>query len=213
MKPSEAAEIVLMLMAAFPASKTLPTTSAVYECSLADLDAAVARKAVTRLIATRKWLPTVAEIRSAATDLRLGAVRDGGEAWKDAVAAVRYVGRYDVPAFPDPLVSQALRLWGSWASFCDSPEDDPGGRARFIELYDSLALRRREAEASGIPLPEPAAAARKLASVAPSTLPWTPLGLLPVMQTVARKRPAEAPPRRYTADELQAALDAKQGAA
>ncbi len=159
MKPSEAAEIVLMLMAAFPASKTLPTTSAVYECSLADLDAAVARKAVTRLIATRKWLPTVAEIRSAATDLRLGAVRDGGEAWKDAVAAVRYVGRYDVPAFPDPL------------------------------------------------------AAPKLASVVPSTLPWTPLGLLPVMQTVPRQRPAEAPPRRYTADELQAALDAKQGAA
>jgi len=210
MKPSEAAEIVLMLMAAYPASKTMPTTSAVYEVSLADLDAELTRKAVTRLIATQKWLPTVAEIRAVATDLRLGAVRNGGEAWKDAVAAVRYVGRYDVPEFPDPLVGQALQLWGSWTSFCDSPEDDPGGRARFIELYDSLAARRRQAEVSGIPLPAPASAPQ-LRTASPERLP--PVKTWPSLtQSLALRslppRPADVPHRKFTAEELDAALGA-----
>jgi hypothetical protein len=60
---SESAQLVMMLMAAFPHTKATPATSAVYEESLADLDFAVARKAVARLLKTVKFLPTIAEIR------------------------------------------------------------------------------------------------------------------------------------------------------
>ncbi len=220
MKPSEVSQLVMMLMAAFPASKTSDSTSAVYEQMLLDLDETLARRAVTRIIATAKWLPTIAEIRAASTELRLGPVRDGGEGWKDAMAAVRYVGRYGVPKVRDPLVREALRLWGSWQSFCDSPEDDPGGRARFIELYDALARRQRDTEVSGIPLP---AAERPrprlvapvvplpLAAPAPEapTAPAPPVPL-PVMPSLPRPRGPDPEYRRYTGDELQAALDARK---
>jgi len=65
MKHSEAAELVLMMLAAFPSAKVTDSTSQVYEGMLADIDVAVARRAVHKLIATSKWFPTVAEIREA----------------------------------------------------------------------------------------------------------------------------------------------------
>jgi hypothetical protein len=237
-KKSEVSKLVMMLMAAFPASKTNDSTSAVYEEMLLDLDVDLARVAVTRLLVTAKWMPTIAEIRAASTDLRLGPVRDGGEAWKDAMAAARYVGRYGVPKIRDPLVREALRMWGSWQSFCDSPEDDPGGRARFIELYDSLTRRKRDTDVSGIPLPAaerprprlvppiaPAGLAPAPAPVAPVVPIAPPVAApaapapgepvvpvpLPMMPMVPRKRHPDPPYRRYTAEELEAALKKPPG--
>jgi len=64
-KRSEAAELVMMLMGAFPNAKTSESTSQVYETLLVDLDVAVARRAVARLVATSRFLPSIAEIREA----------------------------------------------------------------------------------------------------------------------------------------------------
>jgi hypothetical protein len=216
MKKSEVSELVLMLMAAYPSAKTGESTSAVYEQMLADLDAAAARKAVTRLIGTAKWLPTVAEIRAAATDLRLGPMRAGGEAWQDAMSAVRHVGRYEVPTFADPLVSEALRLWGSWVDFCNSPEDDPGGRARFIELYDSLATRQRQDVASGIPLPAPQSRPALGPSAPrhkPALVPAPAGAPVPKVLVAAPRKPEQSQfRRRMTAEEIQGELDKASGA-
>lgn len=55
----------MMLIGAFPNAKTSEATSQVYETMLADLDAGLARRAVTRLIGTSKFLPTISEIREA----------------------------------------------------------------------------------------------------------------------------------------------------
>lgn len=65
MTKSEAAKLVMMLLAAFPGAKVNEGTSAVYEEMLADLEFKVARIAVTRLLKTHKFpvLPTIAEIR------------------------------------------------------------------------------------------------------------------------------------------------------
>jgi|SRR6185503_11747298 len=155
MKKSEVAEIVALLLEAFPNAKLGERTREVYEQMLADLDADRTRRAVTRLIGTCRFLPTVAEIREAATDLRLGARRTGAEGWQDAILEVRRVGWCGRPRFQDPIVAQCIQMWGSWQSFCASPEDDPGGRARFIELYETLAKRDRSDEQTGVPLPEP----------------------------------------------------------
>lgn len=65
MKKSEAAELVMMILAAYPNAKTSSSTSQVYETMLADLDPKTARQAVTALIATSKFVPTIAEIREA----------------------------------------------------------------------------------------------------------------------------------------------------
>lgn len=63
MKPSEAAELVMMLLGAYPTAKSTAATGHVFESMLADLDVRTAREAVKRLIATSKFMPSVAEIR------------------------------------------------------------------------------------------------------------------------------------------------------
>lgn len=63
MKPSEAAELVMMLLGAYPNAKSTAATGHVFESMLADLDVRTAREAVKRLIATSKFMPSVAEIR------------------------------------------------------------------------------------------------------------------------------------------------------
>lgn len=214
MKKSEVAEMVMMLLASYPAAKTVEKTPEVYEMMLADLDVAVARKAVTRLIASSKWLPTIAEIREACTALTHGPMRLGGEAWQDAMTEVRRRGRYATPQFADPMVAETIRMWGSWQGFCNSPEDDPGGRARFIELYDQLAARARADVVSGIALP------------LPRTLPTEPRPLVKAQPAPAELAPAAAavalvlpalkprPPSAYAGRKLSAEeIDAAMGAA
>jgi hypothetical protein len=221
MKKSETTEIVMMLLASYPMAKTAEKTPEVYEAMLADLDYATARRAVTRLIATSKWLPTIAEIREACTALSHGPLRAGGEAWQDAMSEVRRVGRYEAPRFADPLVVETMRLWGSWQGFCDSPQDDPGGRARFIELYDQLAARRRADVVSGIPLPAPRSASLSLSESLPArrearqVSAAVPAHLAPLfVPATVMPRPVSAyAGRQMSADEINAAIGATEEAA
>jgi len=154
MKPSEVSELVAILVSAFPRPPITPQTSQVYESILADLNGEVARKAVARLIATTKWLPTIAEIRAACVETEKGARRAGGEAWGDVGDAVRRFGRYGSPEFSDPITADCVRQMG-WLSLCDST-NDTADRARFIELYDELAKRARADEVAGPALTLPA---------------------------------------------------------
>lgn len=155
MKPSEVTELVAILVAAFPRPPIGEKTIEVYERMLADLDRELAHRAVARLIATAKFLPTIAEIRAAATELTLGPRRLGGEAWGDVGAAIREFGRYQAPEFDDPLTAECVRQLG-WLTLCDST-NDVADRARFVELYDGLALRQRADAVAGpaLALPSP----------------------------------------------------------
>lgn len=214
MRKSEVAEIVMMLLASYPTAKTVERTSELYETMLADLDFAVARKAVTRLIVTSKWLPTIAEIRESCTALVHGPLRAGGEAWRDAIGEVRRGGRYAQPRFADALVGETIRLWGSWQGFCDSPEDDPGGRARFIELYEQLAARRRADVVSGIALPAPKGEPRRLSRVPVEPQLASPTATFPLaLPTLKARSVSVYAGRRLSAAEIDAALDASQEAA
>lgn len=153
MTPLESAKVVAMLMAAYPQAQMTRQTSGMYEHMLADLDREVATAAVERLIGSAKWLPTIAEIRFAAAEVKHGPRRLGGEAWGDVVAAMRKVGWYGRPKFDDPLVADAVRMLG-WQALCSST-NEVADRARFVELYDGLAERNRRETvvAKGLALP------------------------------------------------------------
>lgn len=156
MKRSESAELVMTLLAAYPAAKTTASTSQVYETMLSDLDVKEARGAVMKLIATSRFLPTIAEIRSAAAEQTLGPVRSGADAWLDVVSEIRRIGQYSAPVFTDALVESLVRRWG-WNTLCVTGTD--ADRARFIEAYDALARQARTIEVTGralSPAPEPA---------------------------------------------------------
>lgn len=146
MKPSEAAELVAVLMAAYPSAKSTPRTSEVYERMLMDLDVRAANAAVERLLATSRFMPTVAEIREACMDLMHGDRKAGGEAWGECLQSISRFGVYRVPGqdfvFQDPVIDRVVRALG-WTNLCSS-ENQAADRARFIELYDQLAIGARK---------------------------------------------------------------------
>lgn len=150
MKRSEAAEMVMLLLGAYPHAKTTSSTSQVYETMLSDLDVGSARAAVTKLIATSKFMPTVAEIRTAAAELAHGPVRSGAEAWLDVLDQIRRAGYCGEPKFDDAIVTAVIERWG-WRRMCLEGHVD-ADRARFVEAYDSLARQAREREVSGLAL-------------------------------------------------------------
>ena len=185
MQRGEAAKLVAMLSAAYRDAPISEATAEVYEAMLADLDFAAGQQAVQRLICSSKWLPTVAEIRAAAADVRHGPVRAGGEAWGDVVEAIRRVGSYrPAPTFADPMVNDCVKFMG-WRDLCLGT-NEAADRAKFVSLYDSLAGRER-------------------AGIVAGALPEAPRGFaLPAMTTLALPSPASG--RRMTAAELSARL-------
>lgn len=154
MSPAQVAKLVAVLMAAYPQSKlstqSTVETSAAYERMLADLDYPAANAAVEKLIATSKWIPTVAEIREAVLSLRAGEVSAGGEAWGGVLRAIGRWGIYRVPGvgfqFDDAVTAECVSAL-SWRELCNS-ENPQADRARFIELYDRLAVRARQRQLS-----------------------------------------------------------------
>lgn len=154
MTEREVAKLVAILIAAFPASKITVESSAIYERMLADLDYPAANAAVERLLATSKWLPTVAEIREATLTLYAGEVRPGGEAWGSVLKAIGRYGYMRTPGkdftFDDPVTAECVAAM-SWRELCDS-ENQVADRARFVELYDQLAVQSRRKQLSeGLP--------------------------------------------------------------
>lgn len=167
MTPSQAAKLVAVLLQAYPQAQFGPSSSALYERELADLDAGTALDAVRRIVRTNKWLPTVAEIRAAAVDVTAGARRLGVEAWGDVVEAIRRIGSYQAaPEFTDQATSECVRLLG-WLNLCRGT-NEAADRARFVELYDGLSGRQRADLVAGKALP---------AAAPVGALPWRTGGL------------------------------------
>jgi hypothetical protein len=153
----EVAKLIGVLIASFPSTKATPETSAVYERMLADLDYPAANAAVERLLATAKFMPTIAEIREATLAVCAGEVRPGGEAWGAVLRATGSHGYVRPPGegweFTDPITAQCVKALG-WKAICDS-ENQAADRARFIELYDKLAATGRRSQLSaGLPAQE-----------------------------------------------------------
>lgn len=167
MTPSEASKLVTALAAHYPNLKLTLDNVMAYERSLMELDYHHANAAIERLVRTHKFFPTISEIHAVAAELACGSVRSGAEAYAEVMLAVRRHGRCygdsPAPKFDDPLIPQCLRVWGgSWNDVCNSPENDAAGRARFIELYDSLARQRRQDVVAGRVLPETNAVVSRL---------------------------------------------------
>ena len=152
MTRAEAAEILGLLVAAFPAARPIgrdaeDARATLWEAMLADLDAAATRGAAMRLIATAKFFPTIAEVRESVLAVTVGETRPGGDAWGDVLRSVGRFGAYRSPTFADPIVAEAVAALG-WQEICLS-ENQVADRARFVDLYDRLAATRRKDAAVG----------------------------------------------------------------
>lgn len=75
MTKAEALRLMAMLRAAWPRQEIGEDTTEVYAGMLADLSYADAKTAVTTLVKTSKWFPTIAEIREQAADAKRAGMR------------------------------------------------------------------------------------------------------------------------------------------
>ncbi len=158
MTPQEAQQVVTLLIAAFPVQlakldrEQQLDTFRVYRSMLVDLDFTRVDGAVRRLLATARFMPTIAEIRAAVGVVAHGVKRSGAEAWGDVHAAMRKYGSHRSPGvdfdFDDPIVTRLVRAFG-WFDLCRS-ENATADRARFIDAYEQIESTERT-EAAVLP--------------------------------------------------------------
>lgn len=157
MTEPEAQKLVTVLVTAFPtqlsrmSAEQQASMQAIYRRMLGDLGYPEANAAVERLLATSRFMPTIAEIRDAAHTATNGQKRAGGEAWGDVLKAIRRYGYMRSPgtdfAFDDPLVHRCAASMG-WSELCSS-ENATADRARFIDLYDQVSANERQNQIAG----------------------------------------------------------------
>jgi len=147
----EVRKLVAMIFAAFPGTRSSPATAEIYERMLLDQDSAVAAAAVEKLLATSKFMPTIAEIREACLSVGVGDSKQGGEAWGELLKLVSRYGAYRTPGadfeVPDAITMRCIQAL-SWQALCLS-ESQTSDRARFVDLYDRLAASERKAQNAG----------------------------------------------------------------
>lgn len=162
MTTDETKGILRLICAAYPTQRQRMNASdlhamlEVWSLALADVDLASARAAAARIVCTSKWLPSIAEFRAAVGDVHHGSRRSGAEAWGDIRPLLEYRDR-EAMASVDPLVLEVCTAqgWITWRTLWRSGEDVEqwhvtlgenlaADRARFIELYDALALSERK---------------------------------------------------------------------
>ena len=115
---------------------------------LRDIDPAILETAVRKLIQTSNFLPTIAEIRSAAATLEglaCGTAElDADEAWGQVQRAIHSVGYYARPEFDSEALMETVDSLG-WQEICQTPvEDTPILRAQFRRAYEQNLARRAE---------------------------------------------------------------------
>lgn len=128
--------------------KDLPALARSWYPMLADLDCGTVEIAMMQLVATSKFMPSVAEVRERALSLAHPSLPDAEAAWAEVLRQMRYTGWARTPQWSDPAIGEAVdAAWGSWPDACRSVMQETLGvdRAHFIRIYESLTKTRREA--------------------------------------------------------------------
>lgn len=116
-----------------------------YQQALADIPADILKATIWALINTAKFLPTVAEIREKAREIKRIAngetQHSAGMAWEAVRQAIQKVGGYRIPTFEDEICAKVVKQIG-WTNICMTPNDMVTAlRAQFTKMYDREAER------------------------------------------------------------------------
>lgn len=147
MTKTDALAIVAELGAAFPRPELSEESVNLYVRQLLAVDRQLARHAANRLVRTRRFLPTVAEIFDAVLDEAGVGTITAEQAWGVVRWQVRRIGSYG--AFPETtaggrMLKHAVETIG-WQELCGCPADrEATMRAQFFRVYDDCRRRERE---------------------------------------------------------------------
>lgn len=117
---------------------------------LGDLPYEVLNVAVQRYMTTKKYPPTIAELRGIAMELLEGEQKDWGQGWEQVRTAIRKYGVYDPKGAlesMDSITRQVVTRMG-WSEICLS-ENQEVDRANFRMLYEQLS--KKDAEVKQLP--------------------------------------------------------------
>lgn len=134
----------------FPNSKADEDTLLLYVMALDDVPFVEFRAALTKLLKTARFFPTIAEICETAESLHHtmndDKELDAGQAWEEAMRLVRTCHVYKEWTYSTPDVEQAVKQFGK-QELCALEMDGVGtARAQFRRIYDDVVSRRKERE-------------------------------------------------------------------
>jgi hypothetical protein len=146
----EAKKLLYVLESAYPRAEFAAGTAQLYAQMLGDLPYEVAKTAVMRLIATSKWLPTIAEIRQMCAET-VNPLLSAEDAWIEACKAARAFTPYQAPpelqmalrghvrgtADMSPLTRKAVQVLGGIEAIAYSGQPEFMGR-EFRRVYERL---------------------------------------------------------------------------
>jgi hypothetical protein len=139
MTESKIADVLALLVGSYPRQALGAATLNAYTVMLVDLDGDQAMRAVTELVATSKWFPSIAEIRERAAESTAG-VPDFDQAWDEVQARIQDTGYGPMPQWSSPALADSVRAIG-WKTLCHD-ENQATVRAQFRDMY----AKRRERE-------------------------------------------------------------------
>lgn len=141
MKPSQA---VAMLVAAFRPNNWDENSTKVYLIGIGDLTDTQIETATMTCLQTKKFMPTIAELRETVTTID---VDTAGEAWAAIINQVQTVGAWGEPWLTRSQ-RKAVDALGGWKAVCASEQPDIL-RAHFLKIYAQTSERdAKEAQLS-----------------------------------------------------------------
>jgi hypothetical protein len=145
---AESAQAVALLAATYPGAKFEQQGRAdVWIRMLEDLPGDALKAAVTKLICTSTFCPSIAELRTAATAVTSPESSEltAGEAWGEVLSEIGRVGWCGAPRFSSPLIERAVQCTANWRDLCATDLDQmPTHRARFQSSFDGLQRQAHE---------------------------------------------------------------------
>ncbi len=143
-------KIIGVLVAAYPYAKITKPTITAYVEALADLPDESLELSCKKCLATLKYFPTVAELRSAAAEIQIGtshfppALEAWGQMWKEINDSPYHpdANPGELPKLSNAIAARCLKAMGLRYLYCS--ENGMSDRAQFIKLYDSYVERAKE---------------------------------------------------------------------
>ena len=131
----------------YPKENLLPNKQALglWYAQLQDIPYEVAQTALNRWVATEKWSPTIADMRSQAAEIIYGSAGDWGDGWKQVLSAIGRFGQYRVQEAlesMDEITRECVERLG-FVELCRG-ENLAVDRANFRTLYEAISERKNK---------------------------------------------------------------------
>lgn len=148
MKIGETAKLLAVIAAAYPEKFTINDVKVnLWHNLLKDISYEVANIAIQKHILESPFVPTIADIRKAATEIMTPEEQkiDAATAWGEVTRAISIYGFYrpeEALASMSPITARVVRFM-NWQELCLS-ENQGVTRGQFIKMFESVSKRESQ---------------------------------------------------------------------